>query len=119
MSQLYSVFQNTHIPKQLDNPSQVPRFSDGLESEESEDEDNDESRSTGFEEWHGFRDTTIDGAFPDGELHPILPSNSLPLPVQSSPGTAKTTLQRLWLTSSRSRNFALRPAPSQGEGYGY
>jgi hypothetical protein len=94
---VYTVFQNTHTPKQLDNPSHDPRFSGGLESEQSEDnEDNDMSRSTGFEEWHGFRDTTFDGAFPDGELHPILPSNSLPLPVQSSPGKAKTTLQRYY-----------------------
>jgi hypothetical protein len=87
---------NTHTPKRLDNPSHISRFPDGLESEESEDEDNDESRSTGFEEWHGLRDTTPDGAFPDGELHPILPSNPLPLPVQSSSGTAKTTLQRYY-----------------------
>ena len=97
MSLVYSVFQNTHTLKQLDNPSHDSRFSsesDVLQSEQSEDEDNDESRSTGFEEWHGLRDTTFDGASPDGELHPILPSNSLPLPVQSSPGTAKTTLQR-------------------------
>jgi hypothetical protein len=83
--------------KQLDNPSHDSRFSsesDVVKIEHSEDEGNDESRSIGFEEWYGFQDTTFDGTSPDEVLRPILPSNSLPLPVQSSPGTAKTTLQR-------------------------
>jgi hypothetical protein len=83
--------------KQLDIPSHDSRFSsesDAVKSEQSEDEGNDESRSTGFEEWYGFQDTTFDGASPDEVLHPILPSSSFPLSVQSSPGTTKTALQR-------------------------
>ena len=84
--------------KQLDIPSHDSRFSDSesdvVESEQSEDEDNDGSRSTGFEEWHGFQDTTFDRTSPDEVLRPILPSSFFPLPVKSSPGTTKTALQR-------------------------
>ena len=81
--------------QQLNDPhdSHFSSESDVLESEESEDEDNDESLSTGFEEWHGFQDTAFDETSPNVVLRPILRSNSSPLPVQSSPGMAKITLQ--------------------------
>jgi hypothetical protein len=61
-----------------------------VESEQSNDED-DEGTSTGLEEWHGFQDIISDGVSTDEGLHPPLPPDSLPMPVQSTRGTPGTS----------------------------
>ena len=96
MSYATSVRLNLHIAlrllKHLDHFSCDSRLSSGsdvVESEKKEDEDYDESTFAALEEWHGFQDTELDGASPDGELHPSPLSHSLPIDVQSTPGMSK------------------------------